>query len=107
MSEYFDTPDKLYLVLDYVEGGELFDRIVDEVRSAALELWLVHSVEPHGAIAYRILSFFFFFVLRSSGVCWLDDNILLTDINTSQTHVAGPVFRETLRSKTQAESCAK
>ena len=32
MSEYFDTPDKLYLVLDYVEGGELFDRIVDEVR---------------------------------------------------------------------------
>lgn len=31
MTEYFDTPDKLYLVLDYVEGGELFDRIVDEV----------------------------------------------------------------------------
>lgn len=30
MSEYFDTPDKLYLILDYVEGGELFDRIVDE-----------------------------------------------------------------------------
>jgi len=30
MHEYFDTPDKLYLVLDYVEGGELFDRIVDE-----------------------------------------------------------------------------
>jgi len=30
MTEYFDTPDKLYLVLDYVEGGELFDRIVDE-----------------------------------------------------------------------------
>ena len=25
-----DTPEKLYLVLDYVEGGELFDRIVDE-----------------------------------------------------------------------------
>lgn len=30
MLEYFDTPDKLYLVLDYVGGGELFDRIVDE-----------------------------------------------------------------------------
>jgi calcium/calmodulin-dependent protein kinase I len=30
MHEYFDTPEKLYLVLDYVEGGELFDRIVDE-----------------------------------------------------------------------------
>lgn len=33
MSEYFDTADKLYLVLDYVEGGELFDRIVDEVHT--------------------------------------------------------------------------
>ena len=31
MHEHFDTPDKLYLILDYVEGGELFDRIVDEV----------------------------------------------------------------------------
>lgn len=31
MHECFDTPDKLYLVLDYVSGGELFDRIVDEV----------------------------------------------------------------------------
>jgi len=30
MKEYFDTPKHLYLVLDYVEGGELFDRIVDE-----------------------------------------------------------------------------
>ncbi|EGD72143.1 CAMK/CAMK1 protein kinase [Salpingoeca rosetta] len=30
MHECFDTPDKLYLVLDYVSGGELFDRIVDE-----------------------------------------------------------------------------
>lgn len=30
MTEYFDTADKLYVVLDYVEGGELFDRIVDE-----------------------------------------------------------------------------
>lgn len=30
MHEYFDTPDKLYLILDYVQGGELFDRIVDE-----------------------------------------------------------------------------
>ena len=29
-TRYFDTPEKLYLVLDYVEGGELFDRIVDE-----------------------------------------------------------------------------
>lgn len=36
MTEYFDTPDKLYLVLDYVEGGELFDRIVDEVSASAL-----------------------------------------------------------------------
>lgn len=33
MRECFDTPDKLYLVLDYVSGGELFDRIVDEVRA--------------------------------------------------------------------------
>ena len=32
MHEEFDTPDKLYLVLDLVTGGELFDRIVDEVR---------------------------------------------------------------------------
>lgn len=32
MLEEFDTPDKLYLILDYVSGGELFDRIVDEVR---------------------------------------------------------------------------
>jgi calcium/calmodulin-dependent protein kinase I len=32
MLEEFDTPDKLYLVLDLVTGGELFDRIVDEVR---------------------------------------------------------------------------
>ena len=31
MVEEFDTPDKLYLVLDLVTGGELFDRIVDEV----------------------------------------------------------------------------
>jgi serine/threonine protein kinase len=31
MLEEFDTPDKLYLILDYVDGGELFDRIVDEV----------------------------------------------------------------------------
>ena len=31
MIEEFDTPDKLYLILDYVEGGELFDRIVAEV----------------------------------------------------------------------------
>lgn len=31
MHECFDTPDKLYLVLDYVSGGELFDRIVEEV----------------------------------------------------------------------------
>jgi len=30
MHEHFDTKDKLYLILDYVEGGELFDRIVDE-----------------------------------------------------------------------------
>eukprot|EP00055_Hartaetosiga_balthica_P018571 m.134796 g.134796 ORF g.134796 m.134796 type:complete len:414 (+) comp9734_c0_seq1:249-1490(+) len=30
MKECFDTPDKLYLVLDYVSGGELFDRIVEE-----------------------------------------------------------------------------
>eukprot|EP00042_Codosiga_hollandica_P028232 m.146947 g.146947 ORF g.146947 m.146947 type:complete len:212 (-) comp52719_c0_seq1:710-1345(-) len=30
MLEEFDTPDKLYLILDYVEGGELFDRIVEE-----------------------------------------------------------------------------
>lgn len=30
MEECFDTPDKLYLVLDYVSGGELFDRIVEE-----------------------------------------------------------------------------
>eukprot|EP00042_Codosiga_hollandica_P049281 m.569751 g.569751 ORF g.569751 m.569751 type:complete len:236 (-) comp57842_c1_seq5:884-1591(-) len=30
MIEEFDTPDKLYLILDYVEGGELFDRIVAE-----------------------------------------------------------------------------
>ncbi|EDQ84383.1 uncharacterized protein MONBRDRAFT_39303 [Monosiga brevicollis MX1] len=30
MDECFDTPDKLYLILDYVSGGELFDRIVDE-----------------------------------------------------------------------------
>ena len=30
MHEHFDTPSHLYLVLDYVEGGELFDRIVDE-----------------------------------------------------------------------------
>eukprot|EP00056_Hartaetosiga_gracilis_P001575 m.45873 g.45873 ORF g.45873 m.45873 type:complete len:433 (+) comp10699_c0_seq4:506-1804(+) len=30
MKECFDTQDKLYLVLDYVSGGELFDRIVDE-----------------------------------------------------------------------------
>ncbi len=29
--EEFDTPDKLYLILDYVEGGELFDRIVEAV----------------------------------------------------------------------------
>ena len=29
MEEYFDTEKHLYLVLDYVEGGELFDRIVD------------------------------------------------------------------------------
>ena len=31
MLEEFDTPDKLYLILDLVEGGELFDRIVDAV----------------------------------------------------------------------------
>eukprot|EP00730_Choanoeca_flexa_P015092 TRINITY_DN6842_c0_g1_i2.p1 TRINITY_DN6842_c0_g1~~TRINITY_DN6842_c0_g1_i2.p1 ORF type:complete len:358 (+),score=111.52 TRINITY_DN6842_c0_g1_i2:224-1297(+) len=30
MEECFDTPDKLYLILDYVSGGELFDRIVEE-----------------------------------------------------------------------------
>lgn len=30
MHDCFDTPDKLYLLLDYVSGGELFDRIVDE-----------------------------------------------------------------------------
>lgn len=30
MHDHFDTPTHLYLVLDYVEGGELFDRIVDE-----------------------------------------------------------------------------
>ena len=30
MLEVYDTPDKLYLVLQYVAGGELFDRIVDE-----------------------------------------------------------------------------
>jgi len=30
MHEHFDTPSHLYLVLDYVDGGELFDRIVDE-----------------------------------------------------------------------------
>lgn len=30
MHDEFDTPDKLYLILDYVSGGELFDRIVDE-----------------------------------------------------------------------------
>eukprot|EP00043_Microstomoeca_roanoka_P013660 m.134043 g.134043 ORF g.134043 m.134043 type:complete len:479 (-) comp15814_c1_seq1:495-1931(-) len=30
MHECFDTQDKLYLVLDYVSGGELFDRIVEE-----------------------------------------------------------------------------
>lgn len=32
MNDFFDTPDKLYLFLDYVSGGELFDRIVDEVK---------------------------------------------------------------------------
>ena len=31
MHEEFDTADKLYLSLDYVDGGELFDRIVEEV----------------------------------------------------------------------------
>ncbi len=30
MEECFDTPEKLYLILDYVSGGELFDRIVEE-----------------------------------------------------------------------------
>merc|ERR1711916_227160 len=30
MHEEFDTPDKLYQVLDLVTGGELFDRIVEQ-----------------------------------------------------------------------------
>ncbi len=41
MLEEFDTPDKLYLVLDYVEGGELFDRIVEEVCCCAVVLCIV------------------------------------------------------------------
>ncbi|KNC70476.1 hypothetical protein SARC_16995, partial [Sphaeroforma arctica JP610] len=30
MYDMYDTPDKLYLVMEMVEGGELFDRIVDQ-----------------------------------------------------------------------------
>jgi hypothetical protein len=38
MEECFDTPDKLYLILDYVSGGELFDRIVEEASTWGLLL---------------------------------------------------------------------
>jgi len=50
LKELFDTPDKLYLVMELVTGGELFDRIVEkgsytESEASALVSKMVSAVE--------------------------------------------------------------
>lgn len=45
---YDDEPDFYYVVLEYMEGGELFDRIVKKVRIWAQAGRLLSLVESSG-----------------------------------------------------------
>lgn len=85
MHEYFDTPDKLYLVLDYVEGGELFDRIVDEVGQQQQTIWAC----TFSALFLKALA-----AWQNTNVLWM----LVFLVNTctfaarSHLHVTAPVI---------------
>lgn len=62
LHEYIDTPDILYLVMEFVKGGELFDVLADrlfftEKEAAAIIkeiLEAIHYAHKHG-VAHRDL----------------------------------------------------
>ncbi|GMS98803.1 hypothetical protein PENTCL1PPCAC_20978, partial [Pristionchus entomophagus] len=75
IEDVMETPNHAYIVLEYVDGGELYDRIVDERRGGrglGERLTKFYALQLFDALEY----------LHSIGVCHRDikpENILLAD----------------------------